>query len=108
MATSMATVGVRGTGNAGFLVGPNGMTLYVFAKDAKGVSNCAADCIDDWPALTVPAGSMPTGVDAARGALAVFKRSDDGTMQVGGVDCKKLKNQNQKFYRAVSLTLDEP
>jgi hypothetical protein len=33
--------------------------------------------------------------------------SDDGTMKVAGVDCKKLKNQNQKFYRATSLVLEE-
>jgi hypothetical protein len=31
--------------------------------------------------------------------------SDDGTMKVGRTDCKKLKNQNQKFYRAASLPL---
>jgi predicted lipoprotein with Yx(FWY)xxD motif len=36
---------------AGMLVAPNGMTLYVFDKDAPGKSNCAGGCLAAWPAL---------------------------------------------------------
>lgn len=43
--------------------------------------------------------------DAAGAHLWVV--SDDGTMKVAGVECKKLKNQNQKFYRATSVVLAE-
>jgi predicted lipoprotein with Yx(FWY)xxD motif len=42
-----------------FLVGPNGMTLYMFTDDTAGVSNCSGDCLANWPALTVEAGSEP-------------------------------------------------
>eukprot|EP01133_Synstelium_polycarpum_P025925 gene25925-31130_t len=28
-----------------------GMTLYTFDKDAKGKSNCDADCLKKWPAF---------------------------------------------------------
>jgi predicted lipoprotein with Yx(FWY)xxD motif len=41
--------------SAGMLVAPNGMTLYVFDKDAPGKSNCAGGCLAAWPALTAQA-----------------------------------------------------
>lgn len=48
------------------LVDDSGRTLYGFTKDKPGASNCDADCIAVWPALTsakdVTAG---TGADAA-------------------------------------------
>ena len=33
----------------GVLVSPNQMTLYVFDKDAGGVSDCYGDCAVKWP-----------------------------------------------------------
>jgi predicted lipoprotein with Yx(FWY)xxD motif len=74
---STAYVGVRDT----FLVGPTGMTLYLFANDTEGVSNCSGQCLDNWPALTVPEGLDPTAGSAAAGARAVVSR-DDGALQI--------------------------
>ena len=34
---------------AGMLTDQNGMTLYVFDKDTKGVSNCYDACAAKWP-----------------------------------------------------------
>jgi predicted lipoprotein with Yx(FWY)xxD motif len=56
-----------------FLVDGNGMTLYLFTKDAPGKSNCSGDCLVKWPPLTavdlkqVKAGP---GVDASKLGLA--------------------------------------
>jgi predicted lipoprotein with Yx(FWY)xxD motif len=50
-----------------FLVGDNGMTLYIFKKDAPGKSNCNADCLAKWPPLLAgAAGAVPVlgeGID---------------------------------------------
>ena len=51
-----------------------GMTLYTFDKDKKGVSNCKGDCAKMWPPLKAEKGSKPIG------DLTIVKRSD-GTMQ---------------------------
>ncbi len=64
-----------------YLVGPTGGSLYVFSKDATGVSNCSGSCAQNWPPLTVPQGIDPSAVSAAGGSLAVITR-DDGTRQV--------------------------
>jgi len=47
----------------GTLVGANGMTLYVFDKDAagSGKSMCNGPCAANWPALTTAAGDTPDG-----------------------------------------------
>jgi predicted lipoprotein with Yx(FWY)xxD motif len=79
---STAVLGVRGSGASAELVGPNGMTLYFFAKDAAGMSNCSGQCLENWPALTVPADLKPTAADGIEGALSSFTRADDGTHQL--------------------------
>ena len=79
---STAIVGVHDAGDADYLVGPNGMSLYFFANDSAGVSNCSGQCIKNWPALTVPNGQEPTTVETATGAKAVITRADDGTRQM--------------------------
>ena len=38
-----------------------GMTLYTFAKDAPGVSNCNDNCAKNWPPLMAAADAMPVG-----------------------------------------------
>ena len=47
----------------GVLVGPNGMTLYTFAKDTAGggTSACLAQCAANWPALGVADTARPMG-----------------------------------------------
>jgi len=39
----------------------NGMTLYTFDKDAKGVSNCNGGCAEKWPPLMAAANARKTG-----------------------------------------------
>jgi predicted lipoprotein with Yx(FWY)xxD motif len=55
------------------LVGPNGMTLYTFDKDANGKSMCNGKCAENWPPL------MATG--PVSGDYSVVTR-DDGGKQV--------------------------
>jgi predicted lipoprotein with Yx(FWY)xxD motif len=47
----------------GVLVGPNGMTLYTFARDTagSGKSACNGPCITNWPALAAPDAAKPMG-----------------------------------------------
>lgn len=58
----------------GVLVGANGMTLYIFDKDAGGKSACNGPCAGNWPPLTAAA------TDAAEGDFSVITR-DDGSKQ---------------------------
>ena len=46
---------------ANALVDGKMMTLYTFAKDMPGVSNCYDNCAKNWPPLTAAAGAKPMG-----------------------------------------------
>jgi len=64
-----------------FLITPDGMTLYSYAKDTAGASTCAGDCAKAWPPYTVMAKdrlALGTGV---KGKLDTIKR-EDGKLQV--------------------------
>ncbi|WP_119068128.1 hypothetical protein [Aggregatilinea lenta] len=77
-----ATVGMGGNDELGsFLVGPDGMTLYLFTNDTPGVSNCYDNCAVNWPPLLVPEGQEPTAAEGITGTLGVTERTD-GTYQV--------------------------
>lgn len=58
------------------LVGPSGMTLYVFDKDeaGSGKSMCNGKCAENWPPLLAAEGAK------AAGDFAVISR-DDGLKQ---------------------------
>jgi predicted lipoprotein with Yx(FWY)xxD motif len=43
------------------LADAKGMTLYTFAKDQPGVSNCNDNCAKNWPPLTAAADAKPMG-----------------------------------------------
>ncbi len=63
------------------LVGPTGMTVYMFAKDTPGVSACTDQCATAWPPLTVKAATdIVPGVNLP-GKFDVLTRAD-GTLQV--------------------------
>ncbi len=50
IATGPATVKVANNATLGnILVDANGMTLYLYAKDTTGVSNCTGACQTNWP-----------------------------------------------------------
>lgn len=79
-----ATVQLREQPDLGdVLVGPEGMTLYMFDSDANGAgeSTCYDDCAEAWPPLTVDA--EPSAGDGVTAALTTFER-DDGETQVAG------------------------
>jgi predicted lipoprotein with Yx(FWY)xxD motif len=62
-----------------FLTGPDGRTLYVFAKDSANTSSCTASCADNWPPLTVAAGQQPQAGGGVTGTLATLSRPDGAT-----------------------------
>jgi predicted lipoprotein with Yx(FWY)xxD motif len=56
------------------LTDANGMTLYIFDKDAPGVSNCYEQCAINWPPLMADASAM------AEGDFTVVERTDGTKM----------------------------
>ena len=60
----------------GVYVGPNGMTLYTFDRDAmgSGKSACNGQCAANWPPL------LATASDSASGDWTIVTR-DDGSRQ---------------------------
>jgi predicted lipoprotein with Yx(FWY)xxD motif len=76
------TVSIASDG--GYLVSATGMTLYTFDKDTtENSSACTADCLGNWPALTIEDGtavSVGEGLDVED--FTTFTRADDGTFQV--------------------------
>jgi predicted lipoprotein with Yx(FWY)xxD motif len=83
--SSSPTVEIAGEGDARYLVGPTGHTLYLFANDGPSVSNCSDGCAGTWPPLLVTAGAEPSAADGIQGALAVIDRADgDRQITLGG------------------------
>jgi predicted lipoprotein with Yx(FWY)xxD motif len=76
----------RAIGSHGTLMvaASNNMTLYTFTKDVagSGTSACTGGCLTNWPALTVAAGSTPTGDSSVKGSLGTIVRADNGATQV--------------------------
>ena len=74
-----ATVSLGGNSDLGsFLVGPNGMTLYLFTKDEPDKTNCYDQCAVNWPPLLVAQGETPVAGDGVTGQLGVITRTDGG------------------------------
>ena len=68
--------------NGTFLVaGSNQMTLYIYAKDTQGVSNCSGGCLARWPALSVWAGTSIAAGPGITGQVSTITRAD-GLTQV--------------------------
>ncbi len=63
------------------LVGPSGLTLYIFDVDAPGVSNCSGGCAATWPPLEV-AGELgvPAAVTATPGTIIRGDGATQGTL----------------------------
>jgi len=76
------TIGLGNNEELGdFLVGANGMTLYLFAMDVSGVSNCYDECAANWPPLLAQEGEAPVAGQGVPGKLEAIER-DDGAFQV--------------------------
>jgi predicted lipoprotein with Yx(FWY)xxD motif len=61
------------------LVDANGMTLYVFAADSPGTSNCTGSCLKYWP-VAEASGTVSHSADVTA-ELSTITR-DDGTTQL--------------------------
>lgn len=59
---------------AGYLADANGMSLYIFDKDAPGTSNCNGGCAKSWPPLLAGTGA------SAEGDFTLVTRQD-GSLQ---------------------------
>ncbi len=59
----------------------NGRTLYTFNSDSagSGKTNCNSGCVDEWPPLTVPAGTMLVAGAGVTGHLGTIMRGDGRT-----------------------------
>lgn len=76
------TVNIGGNEELGhFLIGPDGMTLYLFTNDEANVTNCYDRCAVAWPPLLVAEGEMPVAGDGVSGELGIIER-DDGGLQI--------------------------
>jgi predicted lipoprotein with Yx(FWY)xxD motif len=64
-----------------YLTAYNGMTLYTYTKDTKGVSNCSGTCATNWPPYTVASPGdihVPATITATIGTIT----RADGSLQV--------------------------
>jgi predicted lipoprotein with Yx(FWY)xxD motif len=80
--TPMANETINGSSNSKvgqFLTDAQGMTLYIFKKDAPGVSNCSGNCASIWPPFVVT--GMPSAGSGVTGQIGLITRSD-GSQQV--------------------------
>jgi predicted lipoprotein with Yx(FWY)xxD motif len=73
LATTSTSVGTILTDGAG-------KSMYSFAADAKGVSNCSGSCASYWPPVPVT-GSVPKDPQGVTARLGELTR-DDGTKQL--------------------------
>jgi predicted lipoprotein with Yx(FWY)xxD motif len=65
-----------------FLTATDGSTLYTFAKDTAGVTNCSGDCAKNWPAYKAGAEDKLSVSDVdIKGKLGTIKLAD-GSLQV--------------------------
>ncbi len=65
----------------GYMVGPNGMTLYTFDHDTLDTSNCYDKCATAWPPLLVDSADALTADATFTGDWGTTTRTDD-TLQV--------------------------
>jgi predicted lipoprotein with Yx(FWY)xxD motif len=61
------------------LTDATGMTIYFFANDTEGTSNCEGDCLANWP--PVEAEDSPAAGEGVTAELGTIERSD-GTRQL--------------------------
>lgn len=81
-AVNPATVMLGGNDELGnFLVGPGGMTLYIFLEDDVDESYCYDECARDWHPLVVRGDAQPLAGEGVPGTLALIER-EDGSSQV--------------------------
>jgi predicted lipoprotein with Yx(FWY)xxD motif len=75
-----ANVSTASTGAGKILVDAQGRTMYAFAADSKGKSNCSGSCLTYWPAVV--AGSKTPKASAGVTATFGVLQRQDGTAQL--------------------------
>jgi predicted lipoprotein with Yx(FWY)xxD motif len=66
-----------------YLVAENGMTVYMYANDETGVSNCSGTCAANWPPYAPKVANEPLVTSAGiTGQLTAITRADTGSMQL--------------------------
>lgn len=78
--TSAALALTESTDLGKILVDSSGRTLYLFTRDAPGVSNCSGNCALNWPPL-LTTGDPTAGEGLTADRIGVLTRAD-GTRQV--------------------------
>lgn len=76
-ATGDATVLVATSDLGDILTDADGMTIYYFANDTEGVSNCADECLENWPIVVVD--GEPTAGDGVGAELGTIEAADGST-----------------------------
>ena len=80
----MATIAMTKNPQLGpILTDSQGNTVYAFAKDSKGMSNCNASCASIWPPVTT-SGKPTAGSGVLASNLGTTKRSDGSTQVTYG------------------------
>jgi predicted lipoprotein with Yx(FWY)xxD motif len=74
------TLSASSTSIGTVLVDGSGRTLYTFARDSGGKSNCNGACAQNWPPAKA-SGALKAGSGVTKSKLSAIRRSD-GTMQV--------------------------
>jgi predicted lipoprotein with Yx(FWY)xxD motif len=64
-----------------FLIGPNGLTLYMFTRDPLGETVCYDQCAERWPPLIVESADEVTVAEGIPGEFDTIERTD-GSLQV--------------------------
>ncbi|MBZ0286365.1 MAG: hypothetical protein K8I30_02030, partial [Anaerolineae bacterium] len=64
-----------------FLIGPNGMTLYIYTPDPINETVCYGRCAENWPPLIVDSADAITVADGIPGVASTVTR-EDGSLQV--------------------------
>ncbi len=75
--TDAVEVSVRSTDLGPYLAGPDGKTLYIFTRDEPGKSNCAGNCLQQWPPLMIEAGQTIVA-DGLSGEFGAVDLADGG------------------------------
>jgi predicted lipoprotein with Yx(FWY)xxD motif len=62
-----------------YLAGYNGMTLYSYAPDTAGVSNCSGGCAANWPPYVVTSTANLVAESPIAGTVGTLTRADGST-----------------------------
>jgi len=74
------TLGQSGNAALGnYVVGYNGMTLYTYALDKDGVSNCTGACATNWPPYVVTSTDNLVAESPLAGTIGTLTRADGST-----------------------------